>query len=126
MTKTSGFTIVELLIVVVVISILAAITVVSYNGIQNRAKDAAALNVTKNVEKKVQLYKSLYGTYPTTTQLNAQPETTIDSGVFTVSDAMPTTERHVRYILCSGNNGVQIIYRVFPTGTASVVLGICS
>ncbi len=33
-----GFTIVELLIVIVVIGILAAITIVSYNGIQNRAK----------------------------------------------------------------------------------------
>jgi prepilin-type N-terminal cleavage/methylation domain-containing protein len=40
--KTDGFTIVELLIVVVVIAILAAITIVSYNGIQARANDAAA------------------------------------------------------------------------------------
>lgn len=35
----AGFTIVELLIVIVVIGILAAITIVSYNGIVNRAKD---------------------------------------------------------------------------------------
>jgi prepilin-type N-terminal cleavage/methylation domain-containing protein len=35
-----GFTIVELLIVVVVIAILAAITIVSYNGIQARAQQA--------------------------------------------------------------------------------------
>jgi prepilin-type N-terminal cleavage/methylation domain-containing protein len=33
----SGFTIVELLIVIVVIAILAALSVVAYNGIQNRA-----------------------------------------------------------------------------------------
>ncbi|MCB8045019.1 prepilin-type N-terminal cleavage/methylation domain-containing protein [Microbacterium oxydans] len=32
-----GFTIVELMIVVVVIAILAAITIVAYNGIQKRA-----------------------------------------------------------------------------------------
>jgi prepilin-type N-terminal cleavage/methylation domain-containing protein len=32
-----GFTIVELLIVVIVIAILAAITIVAYNGITNRA-----------------------------------------------------------------------------------------
>lgn len=37
-TRAAGFTIVELLIVVVVIAILAAITIVSYNGIQERAK----------------------------------------------------------------------------------------
>lgn len=35
---SSGFTIVELLIVIVIIGILAAITVVAYNGIQDRAK----------------------------------------------------------------------------------------
>lgn len=35
-----GFTIVELLIVIVLIGILATITVVAYNGIQERAKDA--------------------------------------------------------------------------------------
>ena len=36
--KKNGFTIVELLIVIVVIAILAAITIVAYNGIQQRAK----------------------------------------------------------------------------------------
>ena len=36
-----GFTIVELLIVIVVIAILAAITIVAYNGIQQQARNAA-------------------------------------------------------------------------------------
>lgn len=39
--QASGFTIVELLIVVVVIAILAAITIVAYNGIQSRANESA-------------------------------------------------------------------------------------
>ena len=47
----SGFTIVELLIVVVVIAILAAITIVAYNGIQKRAQTvtyATAANQSQN------------------------------------------------------------------------------
>ena len=51
-----GFTIVELLIVVVVIAILAAITIVAYNGIQNRAKASALQTATKQAYTKVQTY----------------------------------------------------------------------
>ena len=44
----SGFTIVELLIVIVVIGILAAITIVAYNGIQQRARTATVQVDMKN------------------------------------------------------------------------------
>ena len=48
---TSGFTIVELLIVIVVIGILAAITIVAYIGVQNRARAAAFASGIKKVDK---------------------------------------------------------------------------
>jgi len=51
-----GFTIVELLIVVVVIAILAAITIVAYNGIQNRAKQSAAQSLVSQANKKILAY----------------------------------------------------------------------
>lgn len=51
----NGFTIVELLIVVVVISILAAITIVSYAGVQNRARAVAITSGIRNIEDSFRL-----------------------------------------------------------------------
>lgn len=53
--KQKGFTIVELLIVIVVIGILAAITIVSYNGIQNRANSTRIASDLAQLEKAIQV-----------------------------------------------------------------------
>ncbi|QQG50822.1 MAG: prepilin-type N-terminal cleavage/methylation domain-containing protein [Candidatus Saccharibacteria bacterium] len=58
---TSGFTIVELLIVVVIIAILAAITIVAYNGIQQRAKVSALVSGLKASDKALRLYATDQG-----------------------------------------------------------------
>lgn len=62
--KQSGFTIVELLIVIVVIGILAAITIVAYNGIQSRARDNRRNSDSTAIRKALELYKIDNGTYP--------------------------------------------------------------
>ena len=54
-----GFTIVELLIVIVVIGILAAITIVAFNGVQSRAKQASAQTAVAQANKKVLAYAAL-------------------------------------------------------------------
>lgn len=70
--KQKGFTIVELLIVIVVIAILAAVTIVAYTGIQNRAKSSAAQSAAQTVFKKVSLWQiENPGQSPSTTQLEA-------------------------------------------------------
>lgn len=67
--KSTGFTIVELLIVVVVIAILAAITLISYNGIKDRAVAVQVEAGLSEANKKVQLYAAdpaNNGNYPAT------------------------------------------------------------
>lgn len=64
--QQQGFTIVELLIVIVVIGILAAITIVAFNGIQDRTRTTAKVNDIKSLQKIVELYYAENGTYPNT------------------------------------------------------------
>lgn len=65
-----GFTIVELLIVIVIIGILASLVIVAYNGIQNRANDATVQTDLNNVGKKIKSYIIQNGTSPTGGQLS--------------------------------------------------------
>lgn len=51
--RQKGFTIVELLIVIVVIGILAAITIVSYSGIQQRARLSTATSEISQLNKAI-------------------------------------------------------------------------
>lgn len=60
----SGFTIVELLIVIVVIGILATISIVAYNGIQDRATKARRLSDMSTITKALEVYKAQTGSYP--------------------------------------------------------------
>ena len=84
--KQTGFTIVELLIVIVVIGILAAITVVAYNGVQQRARDAKMASTLQSAGKKAQVEFNLTGSYPAASTLGA------DATIDLVMTADPATE----------------------------------
>jgi len=62
--KQKGFTIVELLVVIVVIAILASISIVAYNGIQQRARDSARDSAVRALKLALEVYKSDFGKYP--------------------------------------------------------------
>jgi type II secretion system protein G len=64
---TSGFTIVELLIVIVIIGILAAITIIAYNGMQQRARDTRRASDASNIVKALESYHIVHGNFPTAT-----------------------------------------------------------
>lgn len=63
-SKKAGFTIVELLIVIVVIAILAMITIVAYNGIQDRAEASKTASAVQAYKNALRLYKIDNGSYP--------------------------------------------------------------
>ena len=71
--KSVGFTIVELLIVVVVIAILAAITIVSYSGISSRAQDSSIQSALASAAKQVKLFQAEKSSYPVGNDCSATP-----------------------------------------------------
>lgn len=72
----SGFTIVELLIVIVVIAILASITIVSYNGITTRAKIAVLQNDLSSGYTQLAASQADTGKYPASSPLQSNSGTT--------------------------------------------------
>lgn len=66
----SGFTIVELLIVIVVIGILAALVVVTYNGIQQKARDTERKTDINALHGQLEAYQAQNGSYPHRDEVN--------------------------------------------------------
>jgi general secretion pathway protein G len=71
--KDDGFTIVELLVVIVVIGILAAITIISYTGITQRATIATIQSDLTNAAQQLKVYQTSNMTYPVTIDCSSTP-----------------------------------------------------
>lgn len=123
--KSHGFTIVELLVVIVVIGILAGITIVSYAGVQNRAKTTSNLTNAQEVQNKAEIYASDTGNgvYPTSNTTfkalastdNAALSATVKAllGTTVPSASSPTV---LIYYQC-GTNGGKVGYWDYTTSS---------
>jgi prepilin-type N-terminal cleavage/methylation domain-containing protein len=89
--KQSGFTIIELLIVIVVIGILAGLVLTTFNGIQQKARDTERQTDVKAIHAQVEAFWAQKGYYPSLTDLNNRTATTgfvavnlkgLDAGAF--------------------------------------------
>lgn len=82
--KQSGFTIVELLIVIVVIGILAAIVITTFTGVQKKGRDADRKSDINAIYSQVEVYFAQNSKYPTLADLNSS--TWRDANVKGLSD----------------------------------------
>ena len=85
--KQSGFTIVELLIVIVVIGILAGLVITTFSGIQQKARDTERETDIKAMHGQVEAFWAQKGYYPSLTDMNTAAFVTanlkgLDAGAF--------------------------------------------
>lgn len=114
--KQNGFTIVELLIVIVVIGILAAVTIVAFNGIQNRAHDTTVQSDLRNLATKIREQEALTGIIPVGTNPNITGITS-----FPVSKGSYATDTHNLYY-CTGTVGGSVIFGVAAKSKSGKIL----
>ena len=149
MKNVRGFTIVELLIVIVVIAILAAITIVAYNGIQNQARDTQYKTDAVAIVKVAEAINADKGWYPggtgDTTTVNssstlvtsfgAASTAKLPNGVTvtylagggteptstaTLKSAADGNPRSYTVEVCGGTNGVSVYYPKIAGSDAGV------
>ena len=130
--KVNSFTLVELLIVIVVIAILAAISIVAYNGIQQRSRDSAAKSAASQLSTKIEAWNSIKGSYPTDSQVSTDhlvdakvTEAAIGAelqGKIITGTATPDNEKPVHYKQCNSGTGARITY-VQGSGTEHIDRG---
>jgi len=110
---TDGFTIVELLIVIVVIAILAAITLVSYNGVIGKAHEVSLMTELSQAYENIELYKQSNNliAYPPTIEA-ADARMNASTSFFYTTNANATS-----YCLSAVNQGQKYYYITANTGT---------
>lgn len=72
--KNKGFTLIELMIVVAIIGILAAIAIPAYQDYTIRAQIAEGINLTNAVKPKIQEYYKQHGRFPSDNQDAGLPQ----------------------------------------------------
>jgi prepilin-type N-terminal cleavage/methylation domain-containing protein len=99
-----GFTIIELLIVIIIIGILVSITVPSFLGLQDRANRGAAMTTVRAASSDIEAYYADNGTFAgiSAAVLKASYDETLDtSNLYVVA----TGTNDSSFIACSVSNG---------------------
>ena len=66
MSKNKGFTLIEIMIVIAIIGIIAALILVAIGSSRDKAVDSKTVSATDDVKSAVEMYYSSNGTFPST------------------------------------------------------------
>lgn len=117
----SGFTLVEIMIVIIVISILATISVMSYRSVQDRAKTSSGQTLATQVSEKAKTFQKLRSSFPSDAQLRSSsplvPEARLDDSSDVVSPSSLTAQRSK----ATYDEGRKVAYRYVSSSIACVI-----
>ncbi len=119
-----GFTIVELLIVIVVIGILAALVIVTYNGIQQKARDTERKTDINAIASHLEAFNAQSGRYPTLA--NANDSTFRSANMKGLDSAALQDPKGAAQTLVAAPAANSYAYAVTPAGCDNAANGDCT
>ncbi len=109
--KEKGFTLVELMVVIIILAVLTAIAIPSYMALRNRARIAAAQSELKNIATALEVYNSDIEEYPAEADWSGD----LEDGEYMVP--VPTTDPwNVAYIYNQPGLGAATGYTLYSCG----------
>ena len=85
--KERGFTLVELLIVVIILAVITGIAIPSYLALRNRARESATESEMRNIATALELVNADTGNYPAAADMDA-----LETALASYIDSIPTTD----------------------------------
>src|SRR5665648_102208 len=122
-----GFTIVELLVVIVIIGILAAITVVSYTGISQKAKEVSLQSDLDGASKQLKLYQVEYSSFPSVMNGSNCPTAPVNDTKYCLKTSSGNTYTYSSpspyslFALTATNTASSIVYSITNNSTPVVM-----